>query len=485
MTKFTRRDFLKIGGAGVAGAATFPFLGRMALAQSTDNFFTIAVISDSQFYNDGQVPQPLNLNIFKTQTNYLAQNISALKLRFVTHVGDVIEHGDCSSINYPGKTPPLPQTIEWTNATQALDILHAAGIPFGLSIGNHDYDNMYASSQDVVYPPLVSTPNWWANYFGSGSKYFKGKSWYVGASDNVGYISTGNKSAPGQYPPAGTRCNYGLSSAQVFSAGGKMFLHLSLELEPGDAAIVWAQNVIDSYPNYATIVTTHSYMSPPAWGDNTQPTLQPGPNPDPAQYNAAQWMIGSPNGYNAACDNANGGPGYNQLITHNQIWNKLIARNNQIFMVLCGHSWTGISTAANKDLLDQNGNPITGVSKGENLRIDLNNSGNPVYQALTDYQGNILLGSGSLTIDGGGGDGWYRFMQFDMTTGYIHFYTVNPCQTPFNQQTGQVIQLAQATKAGQNVVYPDRNSDFDQPEGFSDFSLAMPVQVLNAPRGAH
>ena len=227
-------------------------------------------------------------------------------------------------------TPPIttpPQNIEWLNATQALDILDAAGIPFGLTIGNHDYDNMFYSAPGV-YPPLVSTASWWKNYFGSGSKYFLGKPWYGGASDKVGYISTGGgANGTGEYPPAGTPCNYGLSSYQIFAGGGKLFLHISLELEPSDQAIAWAQSVINSFPNYATIVTTHSYMSPPAWGDNNLP--QPAFLGDPATYNAAQWMIGSPNGYNAA----------------QNIWNKLIAPNKQIFMVLCGHSWTAISTS--------------------------------------------------------------------------------------------------------------------------------------------
>jgi hypothetical protein len=59
--------------------------------------------------------------------------------------------------------------------------------------GNHDYDNMYHTSGTIsYYPPLVATPDWWKNYFGSNSKYFRGKSWYVGASDDVGYISAGS-----------------------------------------------------------------------------------------------------------------------------------------------------------------------------------------------------------------------------------------------------------------------------------------------------
>lgn len=56
-------------------------------------------------------------------------------------------------------------------------------------------------------------------------------------------------------------------------------------------------------------------------------------------------------------------------------------------------------------------------------------------------------------------------MQFDMDTNSIHFYTYNA----YNKDL-----------AGQGVVYPDGMSDFEQPQQFSDFSLAMPVQVLNA-----
>lgn len=448
---------MKFGAAGMASVATTlssPLLGgQLPLAGPGSEFFTIAVISDTQFYNDGTTPQPKNLGIFLDQTKYLAEKKHELNLRFVTHVGDMVEHGDGSTIDYPANYGE-PQATEWLNARKAIDVLDATGVPFGLTIGNHDYDNMFYSAPEA-YPPLVSTPSWWKNYFGSGSKYFRGKPWYGGASDEVGYISTGavGSGGTGEYPPDGTPCNYGLSSYQFFSGGGKKFLHISLELEPSDDAIAWAQKVIDRYPGYATIVTTHSYISPPAWGDNNLP--QPAYMYDPAAYNAAQWLIGSPNGYNAAQD----------------IWTKLIAPNNQIFMVLCGHSWTAISTAADRDLLDQNGNPVVGVSKGENLRINQNNHGNPVYQVLTDYQGNILLGSGSLA-NGGGGDGWYRFMQFDMESNKIHFYTVNAWES---MNTGRQV------LAGQTVIYPDNLSDFDQAQGFSDFSLAIPAQVHKAP----
>ena len=180
--------------------------------------------------------------------------------------------------------------------------------------------------------------------------------------------------------------------------------------------------------------------SPPAWGDNHSP-LDPTAS---VPRNTAAYLVGSPNGYNDA----------------ENVWNNLIAPNNQIFMVLCGHSWTSTGSVAAPS------GQVNGISKGENIRIDINKHGNPVYQVLTDYQGNTTLGSS-------GGDGWYRFMQFDMESKNIHFYTINAYES---------LNTHKKVLAGQSVLYSDGTSDFDQPKGFSDFSLAIPVQVLKAPK---
>ena len=57
-------------------------------------------------------------------------------------------------------------------------------------------------------------------------------------------------------------------------------------------------------------------------------------------------------------------------------------------------------------------------------------------------------------------------MQFNIENGMIHFATYD---TYMNQYAGKSVD--------QTVL-----STFDQPKRFSDFSLAMPVQVLNAQR---
>jgi len=68
-----------------------------------------------------------------------------------------------------------------------------------------------------------------------------------------------------------------------------------------------------------------------------------------------------------------------------------VSRNDQIFMVLCGHQ------------------------PGQALRVDRNESGHAVYQMLADYQDR-----GQASLDAGQvgntnlGDGWYREMEFDL-----------------------------------------------------------------------
>ena len=408
MKNMHRRDFLKYSGTGLASMAVAmhcPFLmPRKAFAGVGDNSFTIAVISDTQNYVDCryQTTSPPNNTYFIAQTQYLADHKDDLKLVFVTHVGDVVQHGDGTN-GSPGDLT-YGGTMEWDYAVAAMDVLAATGLPFGLSIGNHDYDN-YSYTTANGKKPLKSYVMW-KRYFGSDSPYFAGKSWYGGASDELAI-------------------NPGISSYQTFCAGGKKFLHISLEMEAGPSALAWAQGVIDAHLGYATIVTTHSYLSPPANSDSSLPLV------NAAKRNAAStsYLKYSPTGDPTTGTEWNDAQG---------VWDYFLKMNDQIFMVLCGHSW---------------GSTVAGVSKSENIRIDLNQAGNPVYQILTDYQGNTKAGSK-------GGDGWFRFMEFDMETNNIHSYTYSTLTD---------------TKAGLGT-----DTTFNQAPTFSDFSLAMPAQVLNA-----
>ncbi|HYA90618.1 MAG TPA: metallophosphoesterase [Thermodesulfobacteriota bacterium] len=386
--------------ASKALMAFLVFLGTlvflMQVAAYAASTFTIAVIPDTQNYVNETNPQPGSLSVFKAETRYLADQKDSMNLVFVTHVGDVVQHGD--GTDGTAGNASWGAGTEWERARSAMDIISASGLVFGMSPGNHDYDNYSDPARGTLKGSVL-----WRRYFGSGSSYFAGKSWYGGASDSLPY-------------------NPGLSSFQTFQAGGRNFLHISLEMEAGDPALTWAQGVIDSHKGYATLITTHEYLSPPANEDNR------GPMALPAQRIAATFLKGSHGGWNDA----------------QGVWDKLISKNDQIFMVICGHAWTPT---------------IAGVSKAENMRIDQNVFGHPVYQILTDYQGNTLGLDGIPDADPGG-DGWLRFMEFNLEAGTIYFSTYSPTLNRYAGRNGQWT--------------------FNQHPGFSDFTLPIPYQVLNA-----
>jgi hypothetical protein len=273
--------------------------------------FTIAVIPDTQNYTLSDA----NMAGFTTQMQYIASIRVSSNIVFASHLGDMIN--DRSS-----------KPAEWTRAQGAMNILRDSGIPFGIAIGNHDYD--------TSTNPISGTTNW-VQYFGPDSSYFQGKPWYHSHTNNV------------------------TDSYQIFYAAGRNFLHIDLEFEPSTNSLQWASQVIQAHPGMPTIVSTHEYLT----------------------YTGSR----SSNSYRGALG-GNTGTG---------VWNNFVSPNSQIFMVLCGHSF---STSTGEGAIDH---------------ASTNAAGKLVYEELTDYQ-----------EVGGTGSGWMRFMEFDSELQQISFTTYSP-----------------------------------------------------------
>ena len=47
----------------------------------------------------------------------------------------------------------------------------------------------------------------------------------------------------------------------MYTAGGKKWMVLVLEMWPRKAVVEWAKNVVACHPNYNVIITTHSYLN--------------------------------------------------------------------------------------------------------------------------------------------------------------------------------------------------------------------------------
>ena len=98
-----------------------------------------------------------------------------------------------------------------------------------------------------------------------------------------------------------------------------------------------------------------------------------------------------------------------------QVWQKLIRNTPQIFMVLCGH-WS--------------------LAGGEWFQISQNDNGQEVFEMLVDYQSRE-----------NGGDGWLRYLTFDIHSNKIQVKSYSPSLDKFEE---------------------DENSDFVIPLNFDE-----------------
>ena len=361
--------------AGMLAALAIAAPARAPLAAGVDpDRFTIAVLPDTQYYADYQHQRaegfPFDAaELLDQQTRFIADHARSKggDIVFATSVGDLWQHatmamdpGHAARGFKAAPNPFLAKTFAPTSKVVSVEIPIVVAafrtidgvMPFSVVPGNHDYDAMWTDSR---YPPAeqidpgdmrslgVQHVGGLTNFvgtsaFGSSSPFFAGKPWYVASNDG------------------------GADSAQVFSAGGYRFLHIVLRFNAPDSSLRWAEAVIRQHPGMPTIVSTHDYL-------NTKGERRSDPAMDAHLVDPVDT---SP-----------------QLV-----WDQFISRNDQIFLVLCGHQY------------------------GQARREDRNALGHQVDQLLADFQerGQAAAAAGA----GGGrpvgiGDGWLRLMTFDMT----------------------------------------------------------------------
>jgi len=143
----------------------------------------------------------------------------------------------------------------------------------------------------------------------------------------------------------------GYNRYHVFVAGGRSWLILALDWRLSDAGFAWAQRVIDQHPALPVIVTTHEIAG--GFDDGT-----------------------------AALS------GYGQTL-----WDRLIRKNDQIFLTLNGHFWP----------------PGRTVMK--------NDAGHEVYIHIANYQDRYFGGSAMIRLYG-----------FDLARKRIDVETLSPWQ---------------------------------------------------------
>ncbi|MEU1970357.1 cell wall-binding repeat-containing protein [Microbacterium sp. NPDC019599] len=223
LARLKPKKVVLLGGAGSVSDAVRIQLAAYATAAGAnpqaDGWFTFATYPDTQ-----QEVFPFAGTRFIDRSKWLVAHRGVLDLRFVAHTGDVVNWD----------TDTHDQYVIARAATVPLD---QAGIPYQLSIGNHD---SYATgeggsareplSSTYAYQRITTTFNqYWhpADYLALAGQFEAGK------VDNT---------------------------YSVFQAEGTQWLVLNLELWPRGPVVDWAAKVIATHPQHNVIIHTHSFL---------------------------------------------------------------------------------------------------------------------------------------------------------------------------------------------------------------------------------
>ena len=141
----------------------------------------------------------------------------------------------------------------------------------------------------------------------------------------------------------------------LFEASGRDWLILGLEWGPRDKTLQWASQILTKYHNRKAIIITHAYL----YDDSTRHDWA-------AKGDSQNW---NPHAYGTAADTNDG----------EQMWNKLVKRHKNIFMVINGHV----------------------LHDGLGFLTSKADAGNPVHQMLVNFQMREI-----------GGQSWLRLIEF-------------------------------------------------------------------------
>ncbi len=196
-----------------------PYLtGSRPIPPLPDGAFTIVVIPDTQAYRGKgckatpDSTEPVTNVHLEAQVDWIIANREAHNIAFVTHVGDIVDKNNLD---------------QWTVAKQHLDKLHGV-VPFALTVGNHDMTSKGDARLFQQHFPAA------------------------GFADYPWYLESYRHDREDQNVSANN-----VNSAQLFSAGGLDFIHLSLECNAPDDVLAWADALLKRHPDRRALITTH------------------------------------------------------------------------------------------------------------------------------------------------------------------------------------------------------------------------------------
>jgi hypothetical protein len=180
--------------------------------------FVFVSLPDTQVYSENRFPDltrtpavtdPRGTGaIFFDQTQWIVDNAEPLGIRYVGHLGDIVQNGS--------------NLIEWELAKEAMNLLLAADIPHGTVMGNHD----------DTHPPDYARN--YLMYF--GPHVFAGLDWYAAASPGGG------------------------ANLQILEHDRYKIGFLNFSIDHPRSEIEWANNIVGANPDTIFVIGTHRYL---------------------------------------------------------------------------------------------------------------------------------------------------------------------------------------------------------------------------------
>ena len=195
--------------------------------------FTLVVLPDTQLYYE--IRAHPRLHLFDLQTQWISDYLVEMNIKFVIHLGDIIQTGTDK---------------EWNDSVYSMSNLDGL-VPYALSVGNHD--------MTFKLPGYVRDNKKFNQYY-SVERYSE-------------LPSFGGVFEPGKLE----------NSYHYFSGGGFDYLVIGLEYLPRDKTLSWANMVVGKHPNHKVIVFTHSYIhhDNDYAGPDSDPSIQRKLNKEP------------------------------------------------------------------------------------------------------------------------------------------------------------------------------------------------------------
>lgn len=324
---------------------------------ASNHEFSFVILPDTQTYT-AKRPQIMEAQIDWITANRLIENIV-----YVGHLGDLKDVNNCinGTIAWPSLGDPH---TEWEIVRDAFDQLDTAGIPYGVTPGNHDFDR----ASGVFPADTGPCPNYTSN------------------RPLVGYnIEFPPSSFPitnyGSRLPGNNEDNFTIASSNGFDF---LFINMGYQQSTpaaGSTAVIdWAETLIGTtYPNHIAIVISHFLID----------------------CNAS---TGALVGANSSCE---GTPDYLMSTYGNNIFDRLRSYKN-LFMMIGGHRFGESYISLDRTM--EGFNPVHAVLAN--------------YQ----HMAYASSGFDAVPIPdiGGGFSGFFKLMRFDMDSMTVDMVSLSP-----------------------------------------------------------